>query len=113
MTDLNLIFYYFILTYNLHLNNCEYIVITTICHDILSCARSKYEILLFYFILTYKELIHTSQYLYVYIVLNYNVNLYCRHKKLANFVHIYKICTIFTIFYANVYNINHFYVFTM
>ena len=38
----------------------------------------------------------------------YNVNLYYRPKKLANFVHIYQICTIFTIFCANVYNINHF-----
>ena len=61
MTDPSLIFYYFILPYNLHFNSCEYIVITTICHDIFSCVRSRYDILLFYFILTYKELTHASQ----------------------------------------------------
>ena len=61
MTDPNPIFYYFILTYNLHFNSCEYIVITTICHDIFSCAGSWYDILLFYFILTQKELTYASQ----------------------------------------------------
>ena len=61
VTDPSPIFYYFILTYNLHLNSCEYIVITTKCHDIFSCARSRYNILLFYFILTRKELTHASQ----------------------------------------------------
>ena len=50
MTDPSSIFYYFILIRNLHLNSCEYIVITTKCHDIFSCARSRYNILLFYFI---------------------------------------------------------------
>ena len=62
MTDPSPIFYYLILTYNLHLNSCEYIVITTKCHDIFSCARSWYDILLFYFILTHKKLTHASQY---------------------------------------------------
>ena len=61
MTDPSLIFYYFILPYNLHFNSCEYIVITTICHDIFICVRSRYDILLFYFILTHKELTHASQ----------------------------------------------------
>ena len=58
VTDPSSIFYYFIL--NLHLNSCEYIVITTKCHDIFSCVRSRYDILLFYFILTYKKLTHAS-----------------------------------------------------
>ena len=49
VTDPNPIFYYLILTYNLHLNSCEYIVITTKCHDNFSCARTQYDILLFYF----------------------------------------------------------------
>ena len=72
VTNPSLIFYYFILTYNLHLNSCEYIVITIKCHDIFSCARSQYNILLFYFILTHKELTHASQHfhnIYIYIVL--------------------------------------------
>ena len=51
MTDPNPIFYYFILAYNLQLNSCECIVIITKCHDIFSCARSQYNILLFYYIL--------------------------------------------------------------
>ena len=49
MMDPSSIFYYFILTYNLHLISSEYIVITTICYDIFSCAKSRYDILLFYF----------------------------------------------------------------
>ena len=53
MTNPNPLFYYFILTYNLHFNSCGYIVITTMCHDIFSCTRSRYDILLFYFILFY------------------------------------------------------------
>ena len=63
MADPSSIFYYLILTYNLHLNSCEYIVITTKCHDIFSCARYRYNIffILFYFILTHKELTHASQ----------------------------------------------------
>ena len=53
MIDPSPIFYYLILTYNLHRNSCENIVITTKYHDIFSCARSWYDILLFYFILFY------------------------------------------------------------
>ena len=50
MTNPSLIFYYFILTYNLHLNSCEYIVIITKFHDIVLDLN-----------MTYKELTHASQ----------------------------------------------------
>ena len=55
-------------------------------------------IIYFFFILTHKELTHVSQHFHNIFVLNYNVNLYCRYKKIGKF------CT----HLQNLYNIYHF-----